>query len=107
VIVMTINIGEVTTFANPKADKAQVVKIAEEYGEIYSAWENLQEIKEMYRFGKASYSGLQFAIKKLVDECADLFTATANLLVALNVDDNQMRRAMQDCKQRNRDRGRL
>lgn len=104
---MPLNIGEVTTFPNPKADKSQVLKIAEEYSEIFSAWENLQEVKEMYHLGNASYSGLQFAIKKLVDECADLFTATANLLVALNVDDLQMERAMQDCKQRNRDRGRL
>lgn len=104
---MPLTIGEVTTFANPKADKAQVVKIAEEYGEIYSAWEDLQEVLKMYEFNYESYSGRQFAVKNLVDECADCITAIANLLVALNVDDLQMERAMQDCEQRNRDRGRL
>lgn len=104
---MPLNIGEVTTFPNPKADKAQVLKIAEEYSEIYSAWENLQEIKEMYHLGNATYSEVQFMLKHLVDECADCITAIANLLVALNVDDLHMERAMQDCKQRNRDRGRL
>lgn len=104
---MPLTIGTVTTFANPKADKAQVLKIAEEYSEIYSAWENLQEVNDMYHFGNTSYSGSQFAVKKLVDECADCITAVANLLVALNVDDNIMKRAMQDCERRNRERGRL
>ena len=104
---MPLKIGTVTTFANPKADKAQVLKIAEEYSEVYSAWENYQESARMYEHGHESYSGFQFAAARLVDECADLITATANLLVALHVDDNIMRRAMQDCEQRNRDRGRL
>ena len=104
---MPLKIGTVTTFANPKADKAQVLKIAEEYSEVYSAWENYQESARMYEHGHESYSGFQFAAARVVDECADLITATTNLLVALHVDDNIMRRAMQDCEQRNRDRGRL
>lgn len=104
---MSITIGEIATFPNVQADKQQILKIAEEYSEIYSAWENLQEVNAMYRYGNTDYSGKQFAIKKLVDECADTITAVCNLLAALGVDDNQMQRAMQDCEQRNRDRGRL
>lgn len=104
---MSLTIGEVATFPNVQADKAQVLKIAEEYSEVFSAWENYQESARMYEHGHESYSGFQFAAARVVDECADLITATANLLVALHVDDNIMKRAMQDCEQRNRDRGRL
>lgn len=98
---------EVTTFPNPKADREQLFKISEEEHEVYEAWSKLQEVKDMYHLGNATYSEVQFMLKHLVDECADCITAIANLLVALNVDDLQMERAMQDCKQRNRDRGRL
>lgn len=104
---MPLTIGEAITFANPKADKSQVVKIGEEYGEIYSAWEDWRETGLANRLRYASYEELHRARMHIVDECADCITAIANLLVALNVDDNQMQRAMEDCAQRNRDRGRL
>lgn len=92
---MSVRIGDVVTFANPKADKAQVIKIVEEYSEIYSAWEDYDRNGYLYSEERAH----------LVDECADLITATCNLLAALGVDD--MRGAMAECEERNRERGRL
>jgi len=92
---MPVNIGEVTTFANPKADKAQVLKICEETAEVFSAWEDYDRNGYLYSEERAH----------LVDECADLITATSNLLAALCVDD--MRGAMAECEERNRERGRL
>lgn len=92
---MTVTIGEVTTFPHPKADKAQVLKIAEEYSEVFSAWEDYDRNGYLYSEERAH----------LVDECADLITATCNLLAAIGVDD--MRGAMAECAERNRARGRL
>ena len=99
---MPVNIGEVTTFANPQEDKAQVLKIAEECCEVFSAWETYT--------GMTIAEGEQSVISRaarnaLVDECADVITATCNLLAALGVDD--MREAMRACEARNRERGRL
>lgn len=90
---MPVTIGTVQTFPNPQADKAQVVKIAEEYGEIYSAWE------------RWTILGMQETKARVVEECADLITATCNLLAALGVDD--MKPAMAACHERNHARGRL
>lgn len=90
---MSVRIGDVVTFANPKADKAQVMKIAEECMEFFAEWQILPRGLEAEN---CSY---------LVAECADLITAVCNLLAALGVDD--MRGAMAECEQRNRERGRL
>lgn len=90
---MTVKIGEVTTFANPKADKAQVLKVLEESAEVFSAWEDYTSTYD------------EELLPPLVDECADVIQATCNLLAALGVDD--MRDAMRACEARNRERGRL
>lgn len=102
---MSVRIGEVITFAHPKADKAQVLKIAEEEHEVFSAWEDYDELNRFEAFDELSQSDLIEARAHLVDECADLITATCNLLAALGVDD--MRDAMEACERRNRERGRL
>ena len=90
---MSVQIGTVITFPDVKPDKAQVVKIGEECMEVYSAWEDWESTHD-YEL-----------LPHLVDECADLITATCNLLAALGVDD--MRGAMAECEERNRERGRL
>lgn len=91
---MSVIIGEVETFPNVQPDKTQVLKIGEECMEVFSAWERLKVLptSEPRRLG-------------LIDECADVFQAVSNLLDALGVHD--MRRAMERCEQRNRDRGRF
>ena len=90
---MPVIIGEVTTFANVQPDKAQALKIGEECMEVFSAWEDWESTHDWE------------LLPHLVDECADVIQATANLLAALGVDD--MRDAMQACEARNRERGRL
>jgi len=90
---MPLNIGEVTTFANAKADKEQVLKIGEECMEVFSAWEDWQSTLDPE------------LLPHLVDEIADTIQACANLATALGVDD--MRGAMAECEERNRERGRL
>ena len=90
---MSVRIGDVITFANVQADKSQVVKIGEETMEVYSAWEDWESTHD-YEL-----------LPHLVDECADCITAICNLLAALGVDD--MRGAMAECEERNRERGRL
>lgn len=94
---MSVNLGSVATFRDVKPDKAQVVKIAEEWGEVYSAWEDWWH--EQPGDDEAELSEL------LVDECADVIQATCNLLAAIGVED--MTGAMKRCEERNRRRGRL
>ena len=98
---MRVEIGSVATFRDVRPDKAQVVKIAEEWGEVYSAWEKCTDddlAPDCYHFTGSAHSDL-------VDECADVIQATCNLLSALGVTD--MTEAMRRCEHRNRERGRL
>lgn len=102
---MSVRIGDVTTFANVQADKAQVVKIGEECMEVYSAWEDYAKFEPRQYENEIDYCECTEARRHLVDECADCITAICNLLAALGVDD--MRSAMAACEERNRERGRL
>jgi len=97
---MPVTIGEVTTFANPKPDKAQALKVLEEAAEVFGAWQVYDDSFE--GVGSASEEWVR---DDLIDECADVIQATCNLLAALGVDD--MRSAMAACERRNRERGRL
>ena len=101
---MPLTIGEVTTFPNVCADKPQALKPLEEASEVRQAWTLLCGTQT----GMATCSECTYKCKSfedLVDECADLITATCNLLAAIGVDD--MRGAMAECAERNRARGRL
>lgn len=99
--IMRVEIGSVATFRDVRPDKAQVVKIAEEWGEVYSAWEKCTDedlAPDCYHFKGSAHSDL-------VDECADVIQATCNLLASIGVED--MTWAMARCEERNRERGRL
>ena len=109
---MTVNIGEVTTFPHPKANKKQVKKMFEECAEVFEALNQykldraiaIEEVDE----GSSPFvnvAAVHISRNKLIAECADVIQATANLLAAIDVDD--MRGAMADCAERNRARGRL
>ena len=74
---MSVQIGTVITFPDVKPDKAQVVKIGEECMEVYSAWELYTGMT--LTEGEQSESTIRMAARAhLVDECADLITATCN-----------------------------
>lgn len=110
---MPLTIGEITTFANPKADKAQVLKVLEESAEVFSAWQAVDKCTDYYDGYQCSmYDGGTCDartdcsyVQALVDEIADTIQACANLAAALGVAD--MREAMKACEARNRERGRL
>lgn len=110
---MTVTIGEVTTFANPKADKTQAIKVLEEAAEVFGAWQTVDKCTDYYDGYRCSvYDGGTCDartncryVQALVNEIADTIQACANLATALGVDD--MREAMRECEGRNRERGRL
>ena len=97
---MRVTIGEVATFPDPQADKAQVMKVLEECAEVFSAWEDWQSLD---MFDDSVFS--RALEQRIIDECADLIQATCNLLAGLGVED--MSRAMEACRKRNEERGRL
>ena len=71
---MAVYFGEIDTFPKAKADKKQVCKILEESADL------------------------------LLDECADVVQAIANLVGALGV--NNFTFYVEACERRNRERGR-
>lgn len=94
---MAVKIGFVPTFPDAQPTKEQALKIREEAAEVYSAW-------QVY----TTWNGLGsrgVALDTLVDECADVITATCNLLAALGVDN--LTDAIDRCRLRNEMRGRL
>ena len=82
----------VRTFDRVAPDKAQVMKVAEESLEAFSAWENFRD------------DASDVKRTAVVDECCDVIQATCNLLYALGVTD--LTDAMAACERRNRERGR-
>lgn len=98
-----IRVGNVETFKDVKPDKAQVLKIAEEVCEVYSAWENCNEEA---LDGDLYHSGETLDMRtNLIDECCDVITATCNLLASMGV--RNIAFCMMKCEERNRKRGRL
>ncbi|ANE21952.1 hypothetical protein AAY81_00840 [Denitrobacterium detoxificans] len=75
---MIVNIGEVATFPNPRADYDQAVKILEEAAEAFAAWQQFDAK------GRAMYR--QPFLHKLFNELADLIMASSNMLRGLDRD---------------------
>lgn len=90
----SVKIGEVATFPDAKADKAQALKVLEEAAEVFGAWQ-VYDDSDIY--------GL--LTDAVLDECADVIQATCNLVAALGVTD--FAPYMDDCRERNEERGRL
>lgn len=86
-----VNVGEVPVFPNAKADKEQAKKVLEEAAEVFGAWQDMS-------CGISTES-------EVVEEIADLITASCNLASALGFDD--LRPAMEECRRRNEERGRF
>lgn len=90
----SVNIGEVATFPDAKADKAQALKVLEEAAEVFGAWQPLET-------GECS-SHKRIAV---LDECADVIQAVANLIDAMG--ERDFAPYMDDCRERNEKRGRF
>lgn len=95
---MYVNVGAVRVFDAVINDKQQALKPLEEAAEVFGAWQNLRDAKELPR------SAAQYRYA-LLDECADVIQATLNLVAALGCED--MRDFMAQCESRNRRRGRI
>lgn len=90
-------VGSVATFDGVRPDKELALKVLEEASEVYSAWQAWDGLQgEDAKFESA---------QALIEECADVIQATANLAKAMGRDD--MRLDMEDCEDRNRARGRI
>lgn len=90
----SVKIGEVATFPDAKADKAQALKVLEEAAEVFGAWQALDtgECSSRKRIG-------------LLNECADVIQAVANLIDAMG--ERDFAPYMDECRKRNEERGRL
>ena len=95
-----VRVGSVRRFDEVKASREQVVKMAEEVMEVFSAWEDIGRVGLVH----GAFS-LREVEDKLLDECADVIQATLNLVAALGVED--FRPYMKACERRNRERGRI
>ena len=88
---MSVLIGEVETFDELRPDKAQALKVLEEAAEVLAAWQLARE---------------DFIMRDaMLDECADVVQAVANLVAAYGVTD--FRSYVDACRCRNERRGRL
>lgn len=87
-----INLGQAEAFNIICADKTQALKPLEESAEVFGAW-------QIYENDPTEENK-----QKLIDECADVLQATANLLYTLKVFD--MEPALERCTLRNEARGR-
>ena len=90
----SVKIGEVATFPDAKADKAQALKVLEEAAEVFGAWQQFDD-------------GEKSALSKwlVLAECADVIQATCNLLAGMGVTDFAPHMDM--CRARNEERGRM
>lgn len=90
----SVKIGEVATFPDAKADKAQALKVLEEAAEVFGAWQALDtgECSSRKRIG-------------LLNECADVIQSVANLVYAMG--ERDFAPYMDACRERNEERGRL
>lgn len=97
---MPVHIGDVHVFAEAKDDRAQALKILEEAAEVFSAWES-------YYFAGLTPNPNEKrhnARVCILEECADLITATCGMMAALGVKDASAE--LEACKERNLSRGR-
>lgn len=90
-------IGSVATFDGVRPDKELALKVLEKASEVYNAWQAWNEYPDAEVNGECAQA--------VMEECADVIQATANLAKAMGRDD--MRLDMEDCEDRNRARGRI
>lgn len=94
-----VEIGSVAVFRDLEASKAQALKPLEEATEVFGAWQAWRENGPTLDNTEA---GL---VDRIVDKCCDAIQACVNLAAAYGVRD--LTKAMRDCEDRNRERGRL
>lgn len=101
-----VKIGDVETFREVDADKAQALKVLEEAAEVFGAWQEYEVMREYETetFGEP-HDWTCAVADDLMDECADVIQAVVNLIAALGVED--FTPYMEACRKRNEERGRM
>lgn len=102
---MVLKIGDVQLFDELRCDKAQALKVLEEAAEVFGAWQALESARK-----DGAVMPEYLARGELISECADVIQATANLAAAImreQGDDCDFRPAMEACRERNVERGRI
>lgn len=79
--------------------KDQAKKILEEAAEVYSAFEDLDNLMDDSELEET-------CIRDILDECADTIQAAMNMIYALGMDKYGIEAAMGRCLSRNKVRGR-
>lgn len=102
-----LKLGTIETFKNASPTKEQVVKIAEETCEVFSAWEAYMAMCAKYEESDLIADDIlrEYARVDPLNECADAIQAISNLVAGLGVTDFTDHIKM--CEDRNRRRGRL
>lgn len=96
---MAVRIGNVETFPDVEANKAQALKVLEEAAELVEAYKDWERC-----CGRPSIEQPEH-LRLLTDECADVIQATCNLLDGLRIEN--FKPYMDRCKLRNKARGRM
>lgn len=92
----TVEFGPVAVYDGIEADKKHAVKIIEEAAEVLGAWQ---------RYDKGQVGDDSNGIRDILDECCDVVTAVGNFCAALGYPN--MVPFMEDCRQKNIDRGNI
>lgn len=99
-----VYIGDVKPVWYAKCDREQADKILSEAAEVFGAVDDYAKNECCYQ-GTHLEELMNSFKRKVLDECADLITATCGVISALGVDD--FSDYMKACEQRNRERGRI
>lgn len=100
---MSVNVGTVTTWDTGCTPREQVEKMASEVMEVFEAvsWYSRTRTTDDWD----THVEKNDAFTDVMDECADVITATCNLLSMLGITD--FTDMMRECAERQRERGRL
>lgn len=104
---MSVEIGTVTTWPTGCTLRGQVEKMASEVMEVFAEVQAMDEASRAFGPEVTGYSAGVMAEHEsaVAAECADVVTATCNLLAMFGVDDATA--IMAECAERQRERGRL
>lgn len=101
-----VEIGSVAVFRDLEASKAQALKPLEEAAEVFGAWQEWDRFHRVHSVFDHPKAMTAKAMKEsIIAECCDAIQACVNLAAAYGVRD--LTKAMRDCEDRNRERGRL
>lgn len=97
----------IRVFDEVECSKGQALKVLEEAAEVLEAWKEYEcQQNDYWRNSDVMDDlGVRLSEENLLDECADVIQATANLAAAVGVTD--LSEFVKRCEMRNRERGRI